>query len=304
MHVMKTLLSAVFVPLVFLILAPFSLKAGVILTNTGQAETGTLIETGDVLTLQSPFGSVTFKKETVAWYSLDNDVNTLLKGAQKARSDDNTAAAMKLFEQSATREPATQSQANQELQSLRDKAIAVATTASEPRGDPYANYSPEEKIARGKQMIENGNAQLQAIQNAAKNKISRPDYIPLEGHSHNFIPMGASPKGTIGMDSSQLSSPALSEDEKARNNANDLVNEGNALVKRGESEIAQRPPVQDAAKNQQDIQNLVIEAKKARGTLASLQGWTQEEKLVNGGAAALCCLIILAILWHITMKEH
>jgi len=302
---MKPLLSAGFLFL-GLSISVLPCRAGVLLTKTKQAQTGSLTDAGATLTLQSSFGNIAYKKEDLLWYCVDRDIDTLFKAGQKARSDGNLPASLELFAQSATKEPTTQLQAQQELQGMR--AQTVESTLATPEaggGDPYVNFSGEEKVARGKQMIQNGKDQLEQLKNKPKpsDTTGRSNYVPIGGQIPGTIGMGQSPSGTIHMGSGAEPPKGPSEDDKVTMAATNLIKDGEELVKRGEEEIAQTKARQaEEEKKKQEIQKALDDAKLAQEAILSFQNWTQEEKLANSGVTVLFSLIILTILWRITMR--
>lgn len=141
-----------------------SLPAGVLLTKRSEVQIGTLTENETSVSLQvEATGAVQFKKELLLWWSVQPEIDTLLKAGKKAVADGNRPAAKILFELSAGREAATASQARAELDTLDKEPPTAAppvSPAAQP-GDITDNLSPEDKIARGRQMIENGKQLLQ-----------------------------------------------------------------------------------------------------------------------------------------------
>ncbi len=305
---MKTLLSPGTL-LLSLALSTLPCHAGVLLTKTKQTQTGALTDAGATITLQSSFGNIAYKKEDLLWFSLDRDIDTLFKAAQKARGEGNAPAALELFTQSAAKEPVTQTQAQQELQTIRAQALEKTATTAEAAtgGDPYINYSPEQKITRGKQMIENGNTQLKQLESKPKpsDNGGRGNYVPIGGQIPGTIGMGQSSPGTVHMNGGMADTPkGASEDEKLAKAANNLIHDGEELVKRGEEDLAQLKERQaEEEKKKAEIQKAIDEARHSQDAMFSLQAWTQEEKLANLGVAALFIFIAMALLWRTTMRE-
>jgi len=143
-------------PVLWLLMV-FPLSAGVLLTKGRQAEVGTLVESETALSLQSQSGAADFKKDMLLWYAPEKEIDTLFKAAQKAQAQGNSQVTMILYELSAAREPATQPQAQAELEGLRAAAIhAMTSGVSINVAGADGTLSPEEKIMRGQQIIENG----------------------------------------------------------------------------------------------------------------------------------------------------
>lgn len=138
-------------------------RGGAILTKVGQASVGALVEGESTVALQLPNGAVEYRKDTLLWFTTAAEVDSLLKAAQKARSEGNSAAALSLLEQSAAQEPATQGQARAEIENLRT-AIANQAAAAAATSAPSAPslVTPEEKIAKGSQMIDGASNVLAA----------------------------------------------------------------------------------------------------------------------------------------------
>jgi hypothetical protein len=129
--------------------------AGVLLTKNKQAEVGSLIESDTSISLQSQFGAVDFKKENLIWYSIDKEIDSLLKAAQKAREEGNNEGAMALYAVSAEREPSTKSIAIQESQVLKlatQKSPEISNTLAS--ATEVVPNSPEDKIKRGQQLVD------------------------------------------------------------------------------------------------------------------------------------------------------
>jgi len=148
-------------PVLWLLMA-FPLSAGVLLTKGRQAEVGILVESETALSLQSQSGAVNFKKDVLLWYALEKEIDTLFKAAQKAQAQGNNQVTMILYELSAAREPATQPQAQAELEGLRAAIIhAMTSGVSVKVAGAEEALSPEEKVMRGQQIIENGKALLE-----------------------------------------------------------------------------------------------------------------------------------------------
>lgn len=147
-----------------------SAHGGAILTKIGQASVGPLVEGESTVALQLANGAVEYRKDTLLWYTTAPEVDSLLKAGQKARAEGNTAAALALLDQSAAQEAATQALARAEIEALRasianQAATTVATNA--PSAPPMV--APEEKIAKGAQMIDGASNVLAAPFIDAKN---------------------------------------------------------------------------------------------------------------------------------------
>jgi len=140
-----------------------SIYAGALLTKTNQAQVGTLVESEAAVSLQSQYGAVEYKKDQLLWYSTSPEITTVFKAGQKALSDNNPTAARALFGISASKEPDTAIQAKEQIESLKTAVSTTLPSAVYPSG-PIVSVndalSPEEKIARGKQMIANGKDML------------------------------------------------------------------------------------------------------------------------------------------------
>lgn len=145
-------LAAFFVP---------SLRAGVVLDLNKVAQLGTVTEDEKAVTLQTDFGSVPYTRDKLMWYTTDKAVDTLYKAAQKAKAENNGPAAMALFRLSAAKEPATQAEAEAEYSALKQSNAGPAVDPGGAAGAAQPPHeTPEEKIARGKRMIDNGNTLL------------------------------------------------------------------------------------------------------------------------------------------------
>ncbi len=295
---MKTLLSCVVVTLGLLLLTQSPTNAGVLLTQSGQAQSGTLIESGEMISLQTQFGLIGFKKSELVWYALDRQVDTLFKAAQKAASEGNSTAALKLFQLSVAKEPATQMQAQQELQALRSAVVTQATTPPDAgTTESYDHLTPEQKIARGKQMIENGKTQHEMLKTSTK--LADPS------KGVNVIPIGQSGPNTIPMGQNSHIPPSVSDEEKTRKAADALIHDGEELVKLGEAELADKKAREEEERKQrEEIAAAITEAKASYAGFDSFQEWTRDEKLANGAVVSVFLLAILGILWQMTMKDH
>ena len=143
-------------PLIFaLVLAAAHARAGAILTKTGQASVGVLVEGATTVALQLANGAVEYRKDMLLWYTTAAEVDSLLKAGQRARVEGNFAAAFTLFDQSVAREDATQAQARTEIEALRTSIanqVATATATNAPSAPPLV--TPEDKIARGALMMD------------------------------------------------------------------------------------------------------------------------------------------------------
>jgi hypothetical protein len=130
-----------------------SSPAGVLLTKKSEVEIGTLTENETGVALQVQGGAVQFRKEVLLWYSVQPDIDTLLKAGKKAAADGNASAAKLLFNLSITRETATADQARAEIENL-SKAPPPAPPApvavvkpppvvEKPAGEPVAKTAIE-----------------------------------------------------------------------------------------------------------------------------------------------------------------
>ncbi len=242
---------------------------GALLTKAKDAQVGTLVESETAVSYQSEFGTVPIQKDMLMWYSMDKEVDTLFKAGQKAKADGNELAAITLFGLSATKEPATQSRAQAEVDSLRrgrvDTVAAGGSIATADPANPNASLSPQEKIDRGKQMIEHGNT-LNSAQH-------------LDGGAGGAAAGGGSPGSRA-------------------------IADGTALVAEGEKELK---AIKDAELAEAERKRLereaTLKAAEATAKIEYVSQWTDEEKRSNAIAYGVFNLIILIALWQVAMKE-
>lgn len=250
------------------------LNAGVLLTRAKQAEIGTVVESENAVSFRLANGAANFPKNSLLWYSTESDIDTLLKAARRAKADGNNEAAMILYLLSAERENATKAQSLAEWE-LLNKTLLAGTAAQTPgvASAPAieASLGAEEKIARGRQMIQNGKETL------------------AKSHMPGFSE-GLSGAGKSGTGSESI--------------ANRNIAEGERLVAEGEKELAERQARQEAeAARQREAQEVVAQSHQAIQGSPHMGEWTTEEKMANAGAAGVFILVVLAAVWQITMKE-
>ncbi|MDD2708556.1 MAG: hypothetical protein PHV34_11145 [Verrucomicrobiae bacterium] len=245
--------------------SPPNAHAGALVTKTGQAEVGNLLENPSGVSLQSEYGAVEHKKDQLLWFNTSREVDTLFKAGTLARSENNLQAAAILFEQSAAREPSSNSQAKIEWAAVKEALASqqqtkVEQTASKVEPPPGDAMTPGEKVERGRKLIENGKTML----------------------------------GQRRIDSTA--------DAAAADTAKKNIAEGEKLLAEGEKELEEqraREAVINAKK--QEIREAGVAS--AKESLAATSTWTREEILANIALAAIFGLVVLLALWHITMKE-
>ena len=249
------------------LLSPSS-RAGVVLLKNDQAEAGNLTETEDGLSYQTPYGTIEFKKENIAWYSTAAEIDTFYKAAQKALEQNELKIAVKLLNVSIAKEPATQNEAKVDLENvlntLRDQVLpqnqgtgdtpAVATGHAE-------NLSPEEKIKRGNKLIADGKAQLEKAK--------------------------AEPAGSLSKSSSEKS-------------ANQKIADGKKLIEQGQRELAELQAQMAADETRkQEIQELIAYTTAVYAN----ENWTKQEKLANTAVVIVFGLVVFFSLWQIATQE-
>ncbi|MBI4023461.1 MAG: hypothetical protein HY360_00675 [Verrucomicrobia bacterium] len=250
--------------------APMMSFAGLLVTKSKEVQIGTLVESQNAVSLQGQYGGVNFPKENLLWYSTDKDIDTLFKAGTKAKSDGNLQAAGLLFELSISKESATQTQAQGELQLVKAKmAETVTSVAPAAPGNITDNLSPEEKIARGQQMIQNGKE--------------------IMGKEHMNADTAAAAKKTADQ--------TIADGTK-------LVEQGQKeLADRKAKEAAEAAKQAAEAAKRKEIEEQLNQAKQALEAIQHVSEWTQEEKMANGIAAIIFGVVVIASLWQITMKE-
>src|SRR4051812_18838855 len=87
------------------------LFAGVLVGKDKAIKFGNIVEGQNDLSLQTQNGASSYPKESVLWYSLENDIDTFLKAGRKAKSDGQVQAATILLQQSLVDESFTKEEA-------------------------------------------------------------------------------------------------------------------------------------------------------------------------------------------------
>jgi len=260
----KRFLAFGFLSSTFAVFFSTQAHAGALVNKVREAQVGNVVESGTSVSLQSQYGAVPYPKDGLMWYSTSSEVDTLFKAGQKALSDGNRDAAQILFEASVSKEPATEKEARGEIASLKDARFqahqpnTVTTT-----GSATDMLSPEEKIARGKEMIGHG-----------KEMLSK-EHLDAAG---------------LGGASSSTANQTIADGQK-------LVAQGEKELKALQEKKAAEVAALQAKIEEEKKKNRALEA------VQNLSEWTQEEKYVNAGVGALFTLIVLGSLWGIVMKK-
>jgi hypothetical protein len=246
------------------LIGSFDAQAGLILTKTKDVQIGNATEDANGISLESQFGTLSFKKDDLAWYSTERTIDTIFKAAQLAASQGDSTSALILYEISITKETTTQSQAKSEMEDIRTKLVqsVTETLPSSPAID-VDSLTPEEKIARGTQMVENGNRFLQTT-------ATDPKII-------------AANKAT---------------GEELIKDGNHLISRGQEeLAERKAQQEADEARRREMTKS-------IEEANQSIQAMADFRKYSDDEKRNLLIAAGLFALVTLLSLWQITMKEH
>lgn len=240
--------------------------AGVLVTKANLAEVGTIVVTETEVSLQSQYGAVSYKKDALLWYSADAAVDSLYKAAQKAGQEGNTAAAVALYGLSIAKEPATKEQAKAELDTLKQSAVGLATQKVEVPTSIAPEMTPEEKIARGQQLID-----------GAKTV-----------ESQQFLNEGSR-------------NAAMEVAKKNMDDGKRLVAKGKAEA--AAAKVKLDADLAAEAEKRREAEEARAQVHQLQEQLTTHSEWSSQDKLVNAGAAAVFALVVLVALWQIVMKE-
>lgn len=273
----KKFLLSLFLLMGISFLTMTSARAGVLLGKNNVAVIGTIVEGENSISLQSEFGAVEYKKDTLLWYSSAREIDTLLKAAQKARADGFPQAAMALYNLSLSKETSTQSQAKSEMEDLQATLVNRAVANAEASGQntsmghlsEASQLPPEEKIVRGNRMIQDGKDFLAKTYSDAR---------------------------------SASAGKATGEQ---------MIAEGNKLIAEAQRELAAIKALRDAEEARQradqerqiEVQKKVEEAMKTIENIPQISEWSPEDKRMNLIAALVVAILVIISIWTITMRD-
>lgn len=264
---------------------------GVLVTTSKMVELGELTEEADQVLLQIPDGSINYRKDVLLWYSLDTQIDTLLKAARLAQSQDNTEIAVILFQQSAKRETDTRIEAELALEEISQQ---VYNKAANVERDP--KVVAEEKLAQAKRLLEHAN-------NLEKMEHLKSENVASSGGGGG---KGGGGKGGGGHPPPPPSKGGGGGNSKQSSGAFDLkkLDKETAAAARAEAKklTAEANKILATIKAQDTNPKEVKQKGKPREAIQPQRGWTGGDMLANGIVAGVVILIVFSIFCGIVGK--
>lgn len=243
------------------------------MTKTKQVEVGTVTDGGTTISIQPATGAkVDHPKANLLWFSADAAIDSFFKAGEKASADKQNEAAIALYEASVAKEPATQVQAQTELDALKSApstptpapapaAATPAPAASTPATPPAAAAPSSTTPAPATQPTPAATTTPAAAQPSTPPAAATP--APTDATTAAAQPAPApapAPEATTAQPAPAAALPATSTAESA-------------------------------------------DKSKSKEVVSPIADWPKEDITVNAGVAAALGLIILMYLWQATMKE-